>query len=60
MSLDMPRFADLSGQVYRLICVASLMLASPTVGADLSEQVAHKKKLIQRITIILDLANNDM
>lgn len=60
LALDAMRFADLGTQVYRLVAVASLMLASPTCGADPNAVAAHKQNLKNKITIILDDASNDI
>ncbi|XP_061717282.1 T-complex protein 11-like protein 1 [Cydia pomonella] len=52
VTLDAPRFAELGTQVYRLICVASLILSSPTCG-DASAAARHKLNLKEKIVIIL-------
>ncbi|XP_063831726.1 T-complex protein 11-like protein 1 [Ostrinia nubilalis] len=58
VSLDAPRFVELGTQVYRLICLASLMLASPRCGEP--TQQAHRKALTEKISIIMDTAASDM
>ncbi|XP_045453624.1 T-complex protein 11-like protein 1 [Melitaea cinxia] len=58
VSLDKPRFTELGTQVYRLICVASLLLISPSCGGD--SQAQHKQKLKEKLFIILDTATNDI
>ncbi|CAH2087888.1 unnamed protein product [Euphydryas editha] len=58
MSLDKPRFTELGIQVYRLICVASLLLISPSCGGD--SQAQHKQSLKEKLFIILDTASNDI
>ncbi|KAL0829911.1 hypothetical protein ABMA28_003386 [Loxostege sticticalis] len=57
VALDAPRFAELGTQVYRLICLASLMLASPRCGEP--SQQAHRKALTEKITIIMGDASSD-
>ncbi|XP_063366142.1 T-complex protein 11-like protein 1 [Cydia amplana] len=52
VTLDAPRFAELGTQVYRLICVASLILSSPTCG-DASAAARHMLNLKEKIVIIL-------
>ncbi|XP_013195536.2 T-complex protein 11-like protein 1 [Amyelois transitella] len=58
LTLDAPRFAELGIQVYRLICVASLMLVSPSCGSDPSA-AQHKQALKDKIVIIMDNTSND-
>lgn len=58
VSLDKPRFTELGTQVYRLICVASLLLISPSCGGD--SQAQHKNNLKEKLFIILDTATNDI
>lgn len=58
VSLDKPRFTELGTQVYRLICVASLLLISPSCGGD--SQAQHKNNLKEKLFIILDSATNDI
>ncbi|KAJ8728687.1 hypothetical protein PYW07_006383 [Mythimna separata] len=60
VSLDAPRFAELGTQVYRLICVASIMLASPACGSDPKTAAAHKQTLKEKILILIDSAHNDI
>lgn len=60
VSLDAPRFAELGTQVYRLICVASIMLASPACGSDPNTAAAHKQTLKEKILILIDSAGNDI
>ncbi|XP_052744491.1 T-complex protein 11-like protein 1 [Bicyclus anynana] len=56
--LDKPRFTELGTQVYRLICVTSLLLVSPSCGAD--QQGQHKQRLKEKLFIILDNTSNDV
>ncbi|CAH0719033.1 unnamed protein product, partial [Brenthis ino] len=56
--IDKPRFTELGVQIYRLICVASLLLASPSVAGD--SQTQHKQDLKDRIFIILGDTSNDI
>ncbi|XP_034836668.1 T-complex protein 11-like protein 1 [Maniola hyperantus] len=56
--LDKPRFTELGTQVYRLICVTSLILLSPSCGADQQDQ--HKQRLKEKLFIILDNTSNDI
>ncbi|XP_064074533.1 T-complex protein 11-like protein 1 isoform X1 [Vanessa tameamea] len=58
VTLDKPRFTELGIQVYRLICVASLLLVSPSCGGDSQEQ--HKQSLKEKLFIILDTTSNDI
>ncbi|CAG4976307.1 unnamed protein product [Colias eurytheme] len=58
LSLDKPRFVELGLQVYRLICVASLLLVSPSCGNDPNAQ--YKQQLKDKIDIIMDNASNDV
>ncbi|CAH1634762.1 unnamed protein product [Spodoptera littoralis] len=60
VALDAPRFAELGTQVYRLICVASLMLASPACGSDQTAAAAHKQALKEKILILIDNTSNDI
>ncbi|OWR53233.1 hypothetical protein KGM_213764 [Danaus plexippus plexippus] len=56
LHIDKPRFTELGIQVYRLVCVASLLLVSPSCG----EQTTHKQKLKEKIYIIMDATSNDI
>ncbi|CAG9571942.1 unnamed protein product [Danaus chrysippus] len=56
LHIDKPRFTELGIQVYRLVCVASLLLVSPSCG----EQTTHKQKLKEKIFIIMDTTSNDI
>ncbi|XP_073954544.1 T-complex protein 11-like protein 1 [Choristoneura fumiferana] len=58
VTLDAPRFAELGTQVYRLICVAALMLVSPSCG-DASAAAKHKLNLKEKIVIIIGDAATD-
>ncbi|CAK1542558.1 unnamed protein product [Leptosia nina] len=58
LTLDKPRFVELGMQVYRLICVASLLLVSPSCGNDPNAQ--HKQRLKEKIDIIIDNASNNI
>ncbi|XP_038218886.1 T-complex protein 11-like protein 1 [Zerene cesonia] len=58
VTLDKPRFTELGTQVYRLICVASLLLVSPSCGND--PNAHHKQHLKDKIDIIIDNASNDI
>ncbi|XP_046970835.1 T-complex protein 11-like protein 1 [Vanessa cardui] len=58
VTLDKPRFTDLGVQVYRLVCVASLLLVSPSCGGDSQEK--HKQSLKEKLFIILDTTSNDI
>ncbi|KAG6440320.1 T-complex protein 11-like protein 1 [Manduca sexta] len=60
VALDAPRFAELGTQVYRLICVASLLLASPSCSSDPETTARHKQSLKDKIIIIVDDASNDI
>lgn len=60
VALDAPRFAELGTQVYRLMAVASLMLASPACGSDPAAAAAHKQTLKDKILIIIDNTTNDI
>ncbi|CAH0663852.1 unnamed protein product [Spodoptera exigua] len=60
VTLDAPRFAELGTQVYRLICVASIMLASPACGSDQNAAAAHKQALKEKILILIDNTSNDI
>ncbi|XP_059061041.1 T-complex protein 11-like protein 1 isoform X1 [Achroia grisella] len=60
ISLDAPRFAELGTQVYRLVCVASLMLASPSCATDPNTAAQHKQTLKDKIVIIMDNASTDV
>ncbi|CAH2055729.1 unnamed protein product, partial [Iphiclides podalirius] len=59
VALDSSRFSELGTQVYRLICVASIMLVSPSCGNDASS-TAQKQQLKEKVVIILDNASNDI
>ncbi|XP_053616402.1 T-complex protein 11-like protein 1 isoform X2 [Plodia interpunctella] len=58
LTLDAPRFAELGIQVYRLVCVASLMLVSPSCASD-AAAAQHKQTLKDKIVIIMDNTSND-
>ncbi|XP_039748101.1 T-complex protein 11-like protein 1 [Pararge aegeria] len=58
IALDKPRFTELGTQIYRLICVTSLVLLSPSCGAD--QQGQHKQQLKEKLFIILDNTSNDI
>ncbi|VVD00337.1 T-complex protein 11-like protein 1 [Leptidea sinapis] len=58
VTLDKPRFTELGLQVYKLICVASLLLISPSSANDPNS--THKKQLKEKIDIILDNTSNDI
>ncbi|XP_050551784.1 T-complex protein 11-like protein 1 [Spodoptera frugiperda] len=60
VALDAPRFAELGTQVYRLVCTASLMLASPACGSDPAAAAAHKQALKEKILILIDNTSNDI
>ncbi|KAJ0172610.1 hypothetical protein K1T71_011749 [Dendrolimus kikuchii] len=59
-TLDAPRFAELGTQVYRLIIIASLLLASPSAADDPNTAAKHKQTLKDNITIIIGNASNDI
>ncbi|CAH4001920.1 T-complex protein 11-like protein 1 [Pieris brassicae] len=58
IQLDKPRFVELGFQVYRLVCVASILLVSPSCGND--PNANHKQRLKDKIDIIIDNASNDI
>lgn len=60
VTLDAPRFAELGTQVYRLIIVASLLLASPSAASDANTAAKHKHTLKDKIFIIIDNTSNDI
>ncbi|XP_068623106.1 T-complex protein 11-like protein 1 [Battus philenor] len=57
--LDSSRFAELGTQVYKLICVVSILLVSPSCGNDPSS-ATQKQQLKEKIVIILDNTSNDI
>ncbi|CAG5054260.1 unnamed protein product [Parnassius apollo] len=59
IALDASRFSELGTQVYRLICIASIILVSPSCGQDPSA-LSQKQQLKDKIDIILDNTSNDI
>lgn len=59
MTLDAARFLELGLQVYRLVCVAAILLSSPSATADPSTTAEFKKELKRKLYIIMDNAASD-
>ncbi|CAK1589041.1 unnamed protein product [Parnassius mnemosyne] len=59
IALDASRFSELGTQVYRLICIASIILVSPSCGHDPSAP-SQKQQLKDKIDIILGNTSNDI
>ncbi|GBP42500.1 T-complex protein 11-like protein 1 [Eumeta japonica] len=58
VSLDAVRFAELASQLYRVVCIAAIMLVSPACGAP--DAAEHKKQLKENIIIILGNTSTDV